>query len=322
MSAKPTVVVIGGAGYMGGCVTDLLLRKGYPVTVYDSLVYETRFFKDVPFIRGDVRDEKKLGPIIQAHDAVIALAGIVGDEACEHDPDVTRAVNVVSTRWISEHVRGKLLFASSCSVYGGSDSVITEESALNPLSLYAKTKVESERDVLKSPRGNNHVVFRFGTLFGVGDRHTRTRFDLVVNAFTKNAALNAPLRVFGGDCWRPLLHVRDAAEAIEFALQSDLNGVYNVSHENYMIKDVALAVQETISDRPVKIEYDSLNKGGPLGYRVSSQKLRAKGWRSSRGLKESIAELYGLIRDGRIKDPGDHVYSNAAFLKSRSRQSI
>lgn len=302
---------------MGGCVTDALRCAGYPVTVYDNLVYETRFFKDVPFIRGDVRDRKKLAPLLNAYDVVVALAAIVGDAACDINPDVTRAVNVASLRWLARAFQGKILFASSCSVYGASSGVITEESELNPLTLYAKTKAQSERDLLRSPRGNRHVIFRFGTLFGLGDAHARVRFDLVANAFTKNAAAGEPLRVFGGGRWRPLLHVRDAAGAILFALEHALAGVYNVSHENYMVKDIAETVREILSDAPVKIEYNNLKVEDLRDYRVSSEKLRAKGWCPTRDLGESVAELYARIREGRIKDLNDRVYSNEAFLKNR-----
>ena len=301
---------------MGGCVTDALRGAGYHVTVYDNLVYETRFFKEVPFVRGDVRDRTKLAPLLKTHDVVVALAAIVGDAACDLNPDITRAVNVASLRSLARSFSGKIIFASSCSVYGASSGIITEESALRPLTRYAKTKVEAERDLLRATRDNRHVIFRFGTLFGFGDVHTRVRFDLVANAFTKNAVSGEPLRVFGGGRWRPLLHVCDAAGAVLFALEHNLSGVYNVSHQNYMVKDIAQTVRETLSDLTVKIEYNNLKVEDLRDYRVSSEKLRAAGWRSRRDLGESVAELRAKIREGRIKDLNDRVYSNELFLKS------
>ena len=195
---KSKILILGGAGYIGGYLTDLLAQNGYEVAVYDNLLYETRFLKNIKFIYGDVRDHEKLSSIINDFNIIIALAAIVGDEACAISPAVTRAVNVDSIKWLADNFKGKIIFASSCSVYGANNYIMDEAADLNPLSLYAETKIESENIILNSPNGNGHLIFRFGTIFGAGDAYSRLRFDLVVNTLTMKAAVSEPLKIFGG----------------------------------------------------------------------------------------------------------------------------
>ena len=313
---KPNILILGGAGYVGGHVTDLLHANGYAVTVYDALLYEQRFLKDVPFIRGDVREETKLFALLPKFDIVIALAAIVGDEACALDPHVTKAVNVDSIRWLSLHFKGKIIFASTCSVYGASDKVLDESSPLTPLSLYAETKIEAEQILRSAPYKEKHLIFRFATLFGQGDRYARPRFDLVVNAFAKNAAVDEPLRVFGGERWRPFVHVKDIAEAILFAVKKDLSGLYNIGQSNRKIADIAKEVKSVVGKKvviqPVRLRSEDLRN-----YKVSAKKLEAKGFKPKRTLKDGIMEIYTLVSEGRIKNTADPVYSNAEFLKSK-----
>ncbi len=314
---KPRILILGGAGYVGGHMTDLLHEKGFPVTVYDDLLYESRFQKNIPFVRGDVREESKLAQLFPKFDIVVALAAIVGDEACALDPNLTRAVNIDSVKWLSENFKGKIIFASTCSVYGARDEVLGEDAPLAPLSLYAETKIEAEKILLASSGKEKHVIFRFATLFGLGDRYSRPRFDLVVNAFAKNAASGEPLKVFGGERWRPLVHVKDIAEAVLFAVEKDLSGLYNVAGSNRHIADIANEVRslvgESVSIQPVALRAEDLRN-----YRVSGKKLADKGFTPARTLREGIKEVYTLVSEGRIKNTADPVYSNVAFLKSKS----
>lgn len=313
---KPKILILGGAGYVGGYVTDFLHANGYVVAVYDSLLYEQRFLKDVPFIRGDVREETKLLALLPKFDIVIALAAIVGDEACALDPNVTRAVNADSIKWLSRHFKGKIIFASTCSVYGASDFVLDENSPLIPLSLYAETKIEAEQILQNAPNKEKHLIFRFATLFGQGDKYARPRFDLVVNAFAKNAAVGEPIKVFGGERWRPLVHVKDVAEAILFAIKKDLFGLYNVVHSNWKIADIAKEV-EFVVGKKVGIQPVRLRSEDFRNYKVSAKKLKAKGFEPKRAIKEGIMDIYALVSEGRIKNTVNPVYSNAEFLKSK-----
>ena len=199
---KLKILIAGGAGYLGGYLTDLLIKNGCEVTVYDNLLYEDRYLKPANFIYGDVRDSKKLLSIINGFDAVVWLAAIVGDGACAVEPYYTRAINVDSVKWLAENYKGKIIFTSTCSVYGFNNNLIDETSELIPLSLYAETKVAAEKLIINQHK--NYLIFRLGTLFGVGDDHSRLRFDLVVNSLTMKAARGEVLKVFGGGQWRHL----------------------------------------------------------------------------------------------------------------------
>jgi nucleoside-diphosphate-sugar epimerase len=135
------VLVVGGAGYIGGAVTDLLISEKVPFTVFDSLVYEPHYLKKVDFIRGDVRDAGRLGRILNSYTHVIWLAAIVGDGACEVNHALTMEVNQKAVEWLAANFRGRIVFTSTCSVYGQHDAEVNEESPVQPLSLYAKTKL-------------------------------------------------------------------------------------------------------------------------------------------------------------------------------------
>src|SRR3990167_9385190 len=155
------ILVIGGAGYVGGITTDLLAAAGHRVTVFDNLMYEKRYLKDCNFIYGDVRDTAKLLKIHKKFDEIIWLAAIVGDGACAQNPDLTKSVNVDSIKNFLRKAKRRLIYLSTCSVYGAQNNILNENSPTKPLSLYAYTKLEAEKLVLK----NNGLVFRLGTLF-------------------------------------------------------------------------------------------------------------------------------------------------------------
>ncbi len=312
---KAKILISGGAGYVGGYLTDLLLENGYGVTVYDNLMYESRYLKKAPFIYGDVRELEKLAGIINNFDIIIWLAALVGDEACAVNPTITKEINLASVQWIVDNYKGKLIFASSCSVYGINNHLIDESAETNPLSLYASTKVEAEKMI--ASRLKNYLILRFGTLFGIGDDHSRLRFDLVVNYLTMKAAKGEPLSVFGGGQWRPLIHVKDVAEAIFFAIQKDIQGLYNLSDKNYKMCDVAEEIKRVLKDLKVKVEYTNLKFEDLRNYRVASEKFKAYGWKPKYSLEHGIREIHQKIQEARIKDLNDPVYSNAAFIKSK-----
>jgi nucleoside-diphosphate-sugar epimerase len=134
------VLIVGGAGYIGGFLTDHLLENNYEVTVYDNLLYESRYMKKNKFIYGDIRDENKLSSIIHEHDVVVWLAGLVGDGACSVNPKLTISLNIDTVRWLVDNYKGKIIFPSTCSVYGVNNDLIEEEAIPSPLSLYAGTK--------------------------------------------------------------------------------------------------------------------------------------------------------------------------------------
>ena len=304
------VLVVGGAGYVGGGIVDLLSKK-HDVTVYDSLIYENSFRKDVNFIFGDIRDYKKLNPILNNYDAVIWLAALVGDGACAINPTLTHEVNAETVNNLTKNFKGKIVFLSTCSVYGAQDGILNEDSSVNPLSEYASSKLTAEKFLEDS----DAIIFRLGTLFGIGDQFSRIRLDLVVNILTTKALQDKKMSVFGGDQWRPLLHVKDVANAIDKTVQTDVNGIFNLHHKNYKIIELAEKIKEKIPD--VVIETTPLPFQDTRNYQVSSEKLKvATGFEALIEIDQGISEVYDLISSNRIKDINDPRYSNQSFLQT------
>jgi len=304
------ILVVGGAGYVGGHMVDRL-GPIHDVTVYDNLLFESRYLKSVQFIYGDVRDTKKLSKIINNYEVVVWLAGIVGDGACAVNPSLTNHINFDSVKWLVENYRGKIAFPSTCSIYGINNNLINEEAAPNPLSLYAATKLQAEKYIRK--HSDNYIIFRLGTLFGLSDEHSRIRLDLVANILSMRAAEGKPLTVFGGDQWRPLLHVKDVAEAFVYSLENEVTGYYNLSYENYRIRDLAYEIASVIPE--TQVNYVEMPFEDLRNYRVSSSKYAATGWCPKYSLEHGIKEIRDVIIEQRIKNTEDIMYSNVKYMQ-------
>jgi nucleoside-diphosphate-sugar epimerase len=304
------ILVVGGAGYVGGGIVDKLQQK-HQVTVYDSLIYENEFRKNVNFIYGDIRDYSKLNKILKQYDAVVWLAALVGDGACSINPTLTYEINSESVKNLVANFKGKIIFFSTCSVYGAQEGVLNEESEVNPLSEYAKSKLVAE-DILTN---SDAIVFRLGTLFGIGDEFSRIRLDLVVNVLVTKALIDNKMSVFGGEQWRPLLHVKDVANAVDHTIESSLKGVYNLHYKNFKISEIADLIKEKISN--VEIVTTPLPFQDARNYQVSSEKLKlASNFEAEVSLEKGIDEVFNLISSGRVKDINNPRYSNQNFLKT------
>ena len=303
------ILIVGGAGYVGGGIVDNLKNK-HNVTIYDSLIYEESYRKDVNFVYGDIREKDKLLNLFQNNDAVIWLAALVGDGACSINPKLTFQINSESVKFLADNFKKRIVFLSTCSVYGAQEGVLDENSSINPLSEYASSKVQAE-EFLKN---SNSIIFRLGTLFGISDEFSRITLDLVVNILVTKALTEGKLTVFGGEQWRPLLHVNDVANAITHTIEQDVTGVFNLHYKNYKILDIANAIIEkipsaTIETTPMKFQ-DARN------YQVSSEKLLNKtGFKPEYDLKTGIKEVYNLISNNRIKNVNHIRYSNQNFLE-------
>ena len=303
------VLIVGGAGYVGGGIVDLLSKEN-EVTVYDSLIYENSYRKNVDFIFGDIRDYKKINNILDQYDAVIWLAALVGDGACAINPALTHEINSETVKNLAKNFKGKIVFLSTCSVYGAQEGVLDESSEVNPLSEYASSKLIAEKYLADS----DSIIFRLGTLFGIGDKFSRIRLDLVVNILTTKAYIDKKMSVFGGEQWRPLLHVKDVANAIAHTLDTQTNGVFNLHYKNFKIIEIANEIKNKISD--VEIETTPLPFQDARNYQVSSDKLKdATGFQATVDLIQGINEMYELISSNRIKDINDPRYSNQNFLQ-------
>ena len=304
------ILVVGGAGYVGGGIVDKLQQK-HQVTVYDSLIYENEFRKNVNFIYGDIRDYFKLNKILKQYDAVVWLAALVGDGACSINPTLTYEINSESVKNLVANFKGKIIFFSTCSVYGAQEGVLNEESEVNPLSEYAKSKLVAE-DILTN---SDAIVFRLGTLFGIGDEFSRIRLDLVVNVLVTKALIDNKMSVFGGEQWRPLLHVKDVANAVDHTIESSLKGVFNLHYKNFKISEIADLIKEKISN--VEIVTTPLPFQDARNYQVSSEKLKlASNFEAEISLEKGIDEVFNLISSGRVKDLNNPRYSNQNFLKT------
>jgi len=307
------VLIVGGCGYVGGYLTDYLTTTGYDITVYDNLMYETRFLKDVKFIYGDIRDFNNLNKIVHDYDVVVWLAALVGDGACAINPQLTELLNYGCTKWLVDNYKGKIVFMSTCSVYGINDDLIDESAAPNPLSVYAETKIKSEQYIVNNY--DDYLIFRLGTLFGLGDEFSRLRLDLVTNILTLKATSGQLLTVFGGEQWRPLLHVKDVSTAIGYCLDNNITGLYNLSYRNYTIREMAEVIQNVVPGSELvctDMKFEDLRN-----YRVKTDKFEATGWKPSYDLEYGINEIHKTIKEGRIVDPSDPVYSNAVYLKEK-----
>tara|TARA_X000000950_G_scaffold181836_1_gene220410 strand:- start:12625 stop:13557 length:933 start_codon:yes stop_codon:yes gene_type:complete len=304
------ILVVGGAGYVGGGIVDTLSKKN-EITVYDSLIYESAYRKDVNFIYGDIRDYKKINPILNNFDAVVWLAALVGDGACSINPTLTHEINSETVKNLVKNFNGKIIFLSTCSVYGAQEGVLDENSEVNPLSEYASSKLIAEKYLEES----DAIIFRLGTLFGISDQFSRIRLDLVVNILTTKALVDKKMSVFGGDQWRPLLHVKDVANAIEHNISSNTKGIFNLHYKNFKIIEIAEKIKEKIPN--VSIETTPLPFQDARNYQVSSDKLKLEtGFEASIELTQGVEEMYNLISSNRIKDINDPRYSNQNFLQT------
>jgi nucleoside-diphosphate-sugar epimerase len=303
------ILVVGGAGYVGGAVTDLLMGGADEFRVYDALLYEEAYRKPVDFVFGDIRDTDKLAPHLDWADGVIWLAALVGDGACAINPDVTVAINQEPLGWLAKHFGKRIVFLSTCSVYGAQDATLDEDSPTDPLSVYASTKLRAENHLSDA----NAISFRLGTLFGVGDVFSRIRLDLVVNTLAVRAHRHGKISVFGGDQFRPLLHVRDAAEMAVKGLTLPQRGVYNLHKQNVRIIDLAYQVRNHYPD--LVIERTEAQFQDTRNYRVSSDKAKHElGFSPTRSIDEGIEEVKSLLETSRLRDVDNPRYTNQKYL--------
>jgi nucleoside-diphosphate-sugar epimerase len=325
MSSRPWTLVTGGAGYVGSLVVQELLARGTPVRVVDALLHG-----GVPsllgawgrpgfeFLRGDVRDPHIRRAALAGVDSVVHLAAIVGDPACARRPELAQEVNLDATRALladcEELGVRRVVFASTCSNYGKmpGDVLATEDFELRPVSLYARTKVAAELEVLaKGRNGLETCCLRFATVYGSSPR---MRFDLTVNEFTRDLVLGEELVVFGEQFWRPYVHVRDAARAVGAVLDAPRDAVdgevFNVgsTEENYRKLDIVELLQRRLPDarvRYVRKEED------PRDYRVAFEKIDlALGYRPLYTVGDGIDEIMALLRSGILDEPAAEVYRN------------
>lgn len=328
------VLLIGGAGYIGSALVPKLLEAGNKVRLLDVFLYGKETLgaslnhPNLELVDGDFRQVEKVVSAMRDVGSVIHLGGLVGDPACAVDEQLTLEINLVATRVIAEVAKGdgirRFIFASTCSVYGASDGVLDENSRLNPVSLYARSKIASEKVLLEMrDDGFSPAILRFGTIFGLSGR---TRFDLVVNLLTAKAVFDGKITLYGGDQWRPFVHVDDAARAVLAVLQAPINRVdgeiFNIGGDNlnYTLQQVGEVINRMVPNSEL---LDLGANSDRRNYRVDFGKARRMlGFTPKWKLEEGIAQVINAIKEGVVQDYTLAKYSNVKFLNQEKIQFL
>ena len=316
------ILLTGGSGYLGSVLTRKLLINGHHVRILDNFLFGKGSLKDIQdnkkleLVTGDIRDLSVVGKSLKNIDAVIHLASIVGTQSAELDSKVSTEINFMATRNIAELCKiykiKQFIFASTCSVYGAQpDRLIAENSEVDPMDSYGLSKFQSERAILQTY--DYPTILRLGTLFGASHR---MRFDLAINLFIAQAMNKEKMTVFGGEQWRPFLHVDDAAEAFSFAVENKMEGTYNVVWKNLTINQMAKDVKKLIPAQ-VDLSKDIVDK---RDYRVSGKKLERFGFKAKKDIVYATKEFKSKILED-VENYKQDKYSNyKSFFNSKSIQ--
>jgi nucleoside-diphosphate-sugar epimerase len=329
------VLITGGAGYIGSLLTSELLRKGYHVSVLDSLLFGGESivpFLQHPmfhFIKSDVTEPRAVKDALRdgwpIPEAVVHLAALVGFPACQAvGRQVAWRYNVEATKLVHQQASQagvkRMIFSSTYSNYGLSQDgkPVNEDSSLNPQSLYAETKIAAEEYLLEQKDSDCvPVVFRFATLYGVSPR---TRFDLIVNQFVLEAFTHRELIIYQRGYSRSFVHVFDVVRGILMGLEADkklIQGqVFNLGTDagNYSKDEIVSLILRRMPETTV--QYKDLTFGGDMrDITVSFEKIgRLLGFKTTRDVDDGIREILHALKSGLINNPMDEKYRNAQFI--------
>ena len=328
-------VVTGGAGYIGSLLSSELLRADWRVTVLDSLLFGGESLvpflhhPNFHFVKTDVTEPRAVKDSLKGDwpkpEAVIHLAAIVGFPACQAvGRQAAWKYNVEAAQRVFEQAAvlgsARFVFASTYSNYGLSTDgqPVTEESPLNPQSLYAETKIAAEEYLLgQKDSVTAPLVFRFATLYGISPR---TRFDLIVNQFVLDAFTKRELIIYQRGYSRSFVHVRDTVRGILLGLDSPeakVRGqVYNLGTDNgnYTKDEIVNLVLKRMPETVV--DYKDLTFGGDMrDIAVSFEKIKRElGYETTLSVDDGIRELVFALKSGLIRNPHDEKYRNAQFI--------
>ena len=316
------ILLTGGSGYLGSILARKLLANKHSVRILDNFLFGKESLADIKnkkleLVTGDIRDLSIVGKSLKNIDSVIHLASIVGTQSAELDPKASMEINFMATRNIAELCKiykiKQFIFASTCSVYGAQpdQQLIAENSEVNPLDSYGLSKFQSERAILQAY--DYPTILRLGTLFGASHR---MRFDLAINLFIAQAINGEKITVFGGDQWRPFLHVDDAAEAFSFAVEKQMEGTYNVIWKNLTINQMAKDVKKLIPAQ-IDLSADIVDK---RDYKVTGKKLEHFGYKAKKDIAFAAKEFKSKIVED-VKNYKQDKYSNyKSFFNSKAIQ--
>jgi nucleoside-diphosphate-sugar epimerase len=316
-------IVIGGAGYVGSAVVAELHGKGHDVTVFDRMLFGAESM--VPYLsqprfrlcKGDIRDADAVAQAVKGHDAVVLLAAIVGEPACNRDKDLARQTNLDGAMHVLDAAKAagvaRFVFASTCSNYGVADTSkpVSETAPLNPISVYSETKVEAERRILAANGTLTPTVLRLSTAFGIS---ARMRFDLMVSDFTLAAVRDRKVMIYGEQYWRPFVHVNDIATAIRMTLDADAalvkGEVFNVGGDANNVTKLTLG--EMVRDEVPEAELAFVQQNqDPRSYRVDFTKVKqVLGFEPKWSIRDGVRELRDALRADVWPDPMAPKYRN------------
>jgi nucleoside-diphosphate-sugar epimerase len=294
------ILITGGAGYLGSVIVGRMLQEGHSVIVLDKLLFnqtsllQYTHHSEFKFIYGDVRNEKLLEKLCNQVDVIIPLAAIVGFPACDAEPKLAKELNLIQIQNIIKFTKNKgkkILYPNTNSGYGIAEgqSECTEESPLNPISVYGSTKVEAER-LLKEH--TDAIIFRLATVFGVS---SRMRTDLLVNDFTYKAITDKYIVVFEKNFKRNFIHIEDVANAFLFMLHNydeHKGEVFNVGLSDSNLNKQQLLEKIKLQVPKFAIVYDDYYEDpDKRDYIVSNAKIEATGWKPTWSLDEGIEQL-------------------------------
>ncbi len=320
-----TVLVTGGAGYVGAILVPKLLKKGYAVRVLDLFMYAPLDLfkeyegKNLTVIQADLRDKAAVKKAVAGCDAIIHLAGVSNDPSSDLDPDLTRKVNVDATIYMIEEAKAqkveRFINASSSSVYGIKEEPnVTEELSLEPLTVYSESKVLIEK-YLRSHRGSMTAVsIRSATVCGYSPR---MRLDLTVNILTHHAVKKGAIRVFGGSQKRPNIHIEDITDLYSQLVETPaalIDGKeYNACGANQTVMQIAEQVQQKVgAEIPISIE----STNDLRSYHISGEKIRRElGYVPKKTIADAIADVSNALSDQKIANPEDDCHYNVRTMK-------
>jgi nucleoside-diphosphate-sugar epimerase len=307
------ILVTGGAGYVGSVLCERLLEAEYHVTVVDSLVYQQNSLFHVchnprfEFLHGDVRDERLMQKLIRQADVLIPLAAVVGAPACDEDPSFAQSVNLEAVRLIKRmrSPQQLVVYPTTNSGYGTKTGNVfcTEDTPLEPISLYGRTKTQAEQELLETP---NVITLRLATVFGMSPR---LRVDLLVNHFVYAAATDGYIVIFEKDFKRNYIHIRDVADCFVYCIEHAKRMAgrpYNAGLDaaNLSKEELALKIKRYVPN--FYIHFAELGADpDKRNYIVSNQRLREAGFEAKRSLEEGIQELlkgYRMMGRGQFKN--------------------
>jgi len=318
------VLIVGGAGYVGAPLTYRLWEQGYDVTVFDVLNFGAESLVPLlgkerfKLLQGDIRDAALLRQLVSGQDAVCLLAAIVGEPACNREPETATSINLGGSLNVlmaaQEAKTKKFVFVSTCSNYGvvEGDAFVNEEALLQPISTYAETKVQVEKAVLAATNSVFHpTVLRLSTAFGVSPR---MRFDLMVSDFAMAAVRDRKIVVFGEQFWRPFVHVADIANAIQVVLEADskiVSGqVFNIgdTKNNLQKLELAQVVQRYVHGTTLETVQ---RNSDPRSYRVDFTKAKdVLGFQAAWSVEDGVREVVDALKMGVWNSPQEARYFN------------